>query len=239
MASRLFVPPDRLQGDRLTLDDEGHRHLRVLRVRPGDPVSLFDGEGWEIEAVVESVDARSTVLRLGQRRQRQGSPRPVVLLQAIPKGERMDWLVQKTTELGIARIVPVVTARGVVQKGDGGRVRRWRTIAQEAARQCGRADLPVIDEPRTLAEALVEAWQGSRFVAWEGETTRPLRKSLSGQEIAVTLLVGAEGGLQVQEAAAAESAGFLPVSLGPRILRSETAAVVSVTIVQSALGALD
>jgi 16S rRNA (uracil1498-N3)-methyltransferase len=248
--ARLFVAPDRLGGERVALDDEPHRYLsRVLRLKPGDAVTVFDGEGHEIAATIESSDARVTVLRLGQRRDAAPAGRPVILLQAIPKGERMDLLVQKTTELGVARICPVVSARTVVQatqaksgadaRGDN-RLRRWRLIAQEAARQCGRADLPIIDEPRSLDEALVMTPAGCvRFMAWEEDRAQPLRRSLTGAEPAVALLIGAEGGFTAAEAASATSAGFTAVGLGPRILRSETAAIVAVALVQAALGGLD
>jgi 16S rRNA (uracil1498-N3)-methyltransferase len=207
---------------------------------------VFDGEGHEIAATIESSDARVTVLRLGERRDAAPAGRPVILLQAIPKGERMDLLVQKTTELGVARICPVVSARTVVQAktgaGAGGdnRLRRWRLIAQEAARQCGRADLPIIDEPRSLDEALVMTPAACvRFMAWEEDRAQPLRRTLTGDEPAVALLVGAEGGFTPAEAESAARAGFTAVGLGPRILRSETAAIVAVALVQAALGGLD
>jgi 16S rRNA (uracil1498-N3)-methyltransferase len=245
--ARLFVSPERLGGETVALDDEPHRYLsRVLRLQAGDAVTVFDGEGHEIAAVIESSDARVTVLRLGERRDAPPVGRPVILLQAIPKGERMDLLVQKTTELGVARICPVVSARTVVQatrarlgSGDN-RLRRWRLIAQEAARQCGRADLPIIDEPRSLDEALaLTPADCVRFMAWEEDRARPLRRALAGDEPAVALLIGAEGGFTAAEAETATRAGFAAVGLGPRILRSETAAIVAVALVQAALGGLD
>jgi 16S rRNA (uracil1498-N3)-methyltransferase len=238
---RLFVPPDQLTGETVVLADEAHRHIgRVLRLRAGDAVTVFDGAGTEIDAVIDTTDARSTTLRLGARRASAPIGRPVLLLQAIPKGERMDLLVQKTTELGVARICPVVTARTVVQPGRANRVRRWRLIAQEAARQCGRAELPVIDEPRGFEEALAATpAETARFFLWEQERTLPLRQALRGDEPAIALLVGAEGGFSMEEAAAAAAAGFRAVGLGPRVLRSETAAIVAVTLAQAALGQLD
>jgi 16S rRNA (uracil1498-N3)-methyltransferase len=249
--ARLFVAPERLGGETVALDDEPHRYLsRVLRLQAGDAVTVFDGEGHEIAAVIESSDARVTVLRLGERRDAARLGRPVILLQAIPKGERMDLLVQKTTELGVARICPVVSARTVVQavrakpgaaggSGDN-RLRRWRLIAQEAARQCGRADLPIVDEPRSLDEALALTPPDCvRFMAWEEDRAQPLRRALGGDEPAVALLIGAEGGFTAAEAETAARAGFTAVGLGPRILRSETAAIVAVALVQAALGSLD
>jgi 16S rRNA (uracil1498-N3)-methyltransferase len=236
----VYLPPTLLGAGEVLVVDEAHRYLgRVLRLRAGDAVTVFDGQGTEIDARVLSTDAQGTRLALGDRRTVAAAGPVVTLLQAIPKGERMDLLVQKTTELGVGRIVPVVTERTVVQPGSN-RVSRWRTIAQEAARQCGRADLPAIDEPCPLGEALLSG-PGVRLMAWEGvaQAAVPLRKALGGDEPAVTLLVGAEGGFSEAEAAAAVAAGFRLVGLGPRILRSETAAIVAVALVQAALGALD
>jgi 16S rRNA (uracil1498-N3)-methyltransferase len=250
--ARLFVPPDRLGDERVRLEGEQHRYLaRVLRLHGGDAVTVFDGAGNEIDASIESISAGTTVLLLGQRRAGVVPlGRPVLLLQAVPKSDRMDLLVQKTTELGVARICPVVTERTVVQadRGNAGRgdnrLRRWRLIAQEAARQCGRADLPIIDEPRSLGEALALTPAGCvRFFAWEqassDQRTLPLRRALSGDEPAVALLVGPEGGFTEAEAQAARDAGFTAVGLGRRILRCETAGIVAVALAQAALGALD
>jgi 16S rRNA (uracil1498-N3)-methyltransferase len=239
---RLFVPPALLAGEQAVLGDEPHRYLaRVLRLRVGDEVTVFDGSGTEIAAVIERSDAKSTTLRLGLRRQQVLAGRPIHLLLAMPKGDRMDWAVQKCTELGVTRLTPVVSERTVVHPGSSeGRLRRWQTIAQEAARQCGRADVPVMAVPVTLGEALagLDASAGARLIAWEDEAMQPLTKALRGDEPAATLLVGAEGGFTQAEVEAARAVGFRSVGLGPRVLRSETAAIVAVALVQAALGGL-
>jgi 16S rRNA (uracil1498-N3)-methyltransferase len=244
---RLHLPAEHLDSERVVLQGESHKYLtRVLRLRAGDPVTIFDGQGQEVEARIDEVSARSTMLVLGARRRiepRAGAA--LTLIQAVSRGERMDLVVQKATELGVSAIVPVWTERTVVQAAGDGRLRRWRTIAQEAARQCGRADLPIIAEPRALAAALAEAPTGAAaapgrlLMLWEESTGTPLRRALAGDERAVTLLVGAEGGFTAGEAEAARAAGFETVGLGPRILRTETAAIAALAIVQSALGALD
>jgi 16S rRNA (uracil1498-N3)-methyltransferase len=250
---RLFLPPERLTADRVVLDDESHRYLaRVLRLASGDQLVVFDGQGQEIHARIETAGGRATTLALGARRVVTPPVRKLTLLQAVSRGERMDLVVQKTTELGLGRLVPVWTSRTVVQGNDpagddtgGARLRRWRKIAQEAARQCGRADLPVLETPRTLAQALAESpAQGLRLLVWEAAQASggvPLRQALAdaGAHPAVTLLVGPEGGFSDEEAAAARAAGFQPVGLGPLVLRSETAALVAVALAQAALGALD
>ena len=247
--ARLFLPPERLTGERVVLEQDPHKYLhKVLRLSAGDRVVIFDGRGNEIDAEIESSSPRATTLRLGARRSTPAPATAVTLWQAIPRGERMDLLVQKTTELGLARLRPVISERCVaVGKGGGGegdgggRLRRWRTIAEEAARQCGRADLPIIDAPVPLAQALGEAAAADelRLFLWEEQVGAPLRRAFAGGERAVTLLVGPEGGFAPAEAAAAQAAGFRAVGLGRRILRSETAAVVAVALTQAALGELD
>ena len=238
---RIFLPPEIVTGEKVTLGGDQHRYLaKVLRLRPGDEITVFDGAGTEIAARIERIDARTTLVGLGARRTVLVAARPLVLLQAIARGERMDLIVQKTTELGVSRIVPVVSERTVARPGPGGRWDRWRTIASEAARQCGRADVPVIDEPRTLAGALRADLPDARLLLWEeAREAEPLRRALRGDEPAVALLVGAEGGFSGAEAEAAAAAGFRAVGLGARILRTETAAIVAVALAQAALGGLD
>jgi 16S rRNA (uracil1498-N3)-methyltransferase len=242
---RLFVPVERLGGPRLTLTGPDHRHVGlVLRARPGDTLTLFDGTGGEVEAEVVRVERTETELALGARRAVVGPAVSLTLLCAIPRGPRMDFLVQKTSELGVARIIPVVTERSVVRpdaQGADGKRARWEKIAREAARQCGRADLPIVDPPVALPEALAgSALPGRRLALFEGERARSLRGALEGTQPAATaLLIGPEGGFALAELAAARDAGFEAVGLGQRILRVETAAIVAVALVAAACGMLD
>jgi 16S rRNA (uracil1498-N3)-methyltransferase len=250
--TRLFVTAARLGGAHVTLTGDEHRHLaRVLRARQGDAVTLFDGAGAEVDATIVRVGPRDAELALGARRAVASSAAAVAitLLVAVPRGERMDLVVQKTTELGVARVVPVVSARSVARP-EAARAARWDKIAREAARQCGRADVPRVDAPVALAAALVEPdLPATRLALWEGERGRSLRAALAAgafgaeapgrQNPAVALLVGPEGGFSDDEVAAARAAGFVAVGLGPRILRVETAAIVGVALVQSAAGGLD
>jgi 16S rRNA (uracil1498-N3)-methyltransferase len=241
---RLFVPAERLAGARLVLADEDHQHVaRVLRARAGDRLTLFDGAGAEVDAEVARVGKRDTELVLGARRAGAPTAAPVAitLLVAPPRGERMDLLVQKSTELGVARIVPVIAERSVARPEPARRA-RWEKIAREAARQCGRADVPRVDGPVALAAALAASdLPATRFALWEGERGQSLRARLAAAPAppAAALLVGPEGGLPPEEIAAAAGAGFVPTSLGPRILRVETAAIVAVALVQAAAGGLD
>jgi 16S rRNA (uracil1498-N3)-methyltransferase len=151
----------------------------------------------------------------------------------------MDLIVQKTTELGVARIVPVRSERGMVSPGAHQR-KRWQTIAQEAARQSGRAEVPDIANFVALEAALTQTTvlADKRIVLWENEQRRSLDAALADRPQAVVLLVGPEGGLSEAEVALATRAGFVPAGLGPRILRSETAAMVAVALAQAAAGGL-
>jgi 16S rRNA (uracil1498-N3)-methyltransferase len=238
---RLYLPAERLESDSITVEGEPHRYLtRVLRLSRGDALVIFDGVGAEIEARVRSTSPRATTLALGARRAVALPSVAITLIQAVPRGGRMDLVVQKTTELGVTRIVPVVTVRSVMEPRSEGRLQRWRTIANEAARQCGRADVPVVETPQALPDALSAAAEiHARLLLQEGTRGAPLRGALAGQERAVALAVGPEGGFSPEESAAAQSVGFRPVGLGPRVLRAETAAIVAVALVQAALGGLE
>src|SRR5512141_922456 len=144
--ARVFVPPQLLTGDHVTLDRAASKHLvKVLRLAHGAEVCVFDGRGTEIEARIASANPAGVELSLGPRHQLALPAVSVTLLQSVPRGERMDLIVQKTTELGVSRIVPVVSAHGIV-KPTPAKSQRWQTIAQEAARQSGRADVPTIGE---------------------------------------------------------------------------------------------
>jgi 16S rRNA (uracil1498-N3)-methyltransferase len=241
-ARRLFVPGERLAGPEVTLAGPEHRHVaRVLRARPGATLTLFDGAGGEVEAEVVRVERDETVLRLGTRRAVAGPAVAITLLCAVPRGPRMDLLVQKTAELGVARVVPILTERSVARPdAEVGRRARWEKIAREAARQCGRADVPTVDAPVSLTAALALAGLPARRLAlYEGERARSLRAALADTGRAPTaLLVGPEGGFAAAEVAAATAAGFEAVGLGDRILRVETAAIVAVALVAEASGML-
>ena len=238
---RLYVSPEKLQGARATIDEAAHSHLiKVLRLAPGAEIQVFDGTGTVIEARIESVGKSSVEITLGERFQVPGPLCAITLLQSLPRGERMDFIVQKTTELGVARIVPVLTEFGMV-KPSASRRQRWQTIAEEAARQCGRADVPEIVDFLTLRPALAQfaGKEDTRFMLWEGERTCSFRAALAAGPREVALLVGPEGGFSHAEVSAAGESGFVPVSIGPRILRAETAAMVAVALAQAAAGGLD
>jgi 16S rRNA (uracil1498-N3)-methyltransferase len=230
---RLYVPapPDaerllRIAGDEL-------RHLRTLRLAPGDRFRVFDGTGAEHEVVLDTIGTRAATARVvATRTDVRDSPLELVLVAALVKRDKMDWVVEKATELGVARIVPVTT-RYAVARGDHGP--RWRRIALAAAKQCGRTRIPVVDAIRPLADVLASAPPGLRLLAWEDEDARRLG-DLPAVTAAATLVVGPEGGFHPDEVTAARAGGFVTVTLGRRVLRAETAAIVAVALCQHRWG---
>jgi 16S rRNA (uracil1498-N3)-methyltransferase len=237
---RLFVPPAQLppaqlDASQVRLTPEQTRYLTlVLRLRAGDELELFDGEGGRYPAQLESGE----ILRVGARLEAEARALEVVLAQALAKGEKMDLIVQKATELGVARIVPLVAERSVVKlsaERGASRTERFRRIAQEAARQCGRADVPLIDEPQQL-EPLLAATDCLCLVLDPAER---LRLSAAARGVSRLLLaIGPEGGFSPAELALAQRSGALTVGLGPLVLRTETAGLAALSVLQHLHGAL-
>jgi 16S rRNA (uracil1498-N3)-methyltransferase len=209
----------------LSLPAGAARHVQVLRLQPGDVITLFNGEGGEFEATVTRMGRSDVEVEVGAHHAvEREAARAVHLLAGITANERMDWLVEKATELGVASITPLVAERSVLKlKGERAekKLAHWQGVAVSAAEQCGRNRVPVIHPAVTLAEWVKKAPVGERWVLSLSEGTRPLSQ-LAGTG-SVTVLSGPEGGLSPTEEAAALAAGFAPVTLGPRVLRAETA----------------
>lgn len=225
--ARFHLPPDAWQTGTLTGDEA--RHLsQVLRIRPGETITVFDGHGRRASAEVLTVSRDLVYLGLGEA-QTPPPPMPAITLaQAIPKGKNMDLIVQKAVELGIARIHPLVTRNTVVQPGDG-KSDKWRRNALEACKQCGQDTLPEIYNPQPFERWLASQNEagGLKLIASLAPGARPLRETLHDHPgtTAATLLVGPEGDFTPEETNAAIAGGFLPVSLGSIVLRVETAAL--------------
>ncbi len=238
-----FHVPAAAPGARVELPGHTAHHAReVLRLRPGAVVRVFDGAGAEFEAVLDEVSRRTVSARLGHRAQaRAESPLHLVLAVSPLKGDRMEIVVQKATELGVAEIWPVVTdrtdaaARPALQ---GTRLERWERVASGAAEQCGRAVVPQVAPTTTLAGMLRRPFDGKRVVLLETGDHLPLSSLPHPPAAPLLLLVGPAGGFESAEAAALAEAGFVAASLGPRILRAETAAVAATAIVQALHGDL-
>ena len=243
---RFLVPPDAVRDGAATVGGQELAHMRkVLRLRPGARVLLWDGAGTEHEALIcdyEGGVATMTVVR--SYRPERESPLAITLAQAVGKGDKMDWIVEKSTELGVACVAPFFSSHTVPRfAGDKGERRRerWEKIAAAAARQCGRTRIPEIREPDRFDALLARDWQcDARLLFWEGPSGRglaSLRKEL-GSLRSVLVTVGPEGGFSEEEVAKAAALGFHAVGLGSRILRTETAAVAAVCAVQLLWGDL-
>lgn len=235
-----FHLPAAAPGARLELPDHAAHHAReVLRLRPGAVVRVFDGRGAEFEAVVETLHRRQAVLHLGQAVEaRPEAPLRLVLAVSALRGDRMEWVIQKATELGVAEVRPLITARtdAAARPALGGtRQERWEKVASGAAEQCGRAVVPDIGATCPLIALLAEPFDGARLIFCE-TGGQPLR-SLAPASAAL-VLVGPPGGWHPAEIEQATSAGFERLALGPRILRTETAAVAAVAALQALWGDL-
>ncbi|MFL5369149.1 MAG: 16S rRNA (uracil(1498)-N(3))-methyltransferase [Myxococcales bacterium] len=239
MKRRLHVPPDQLaRGNPVALTPSQAHYLEaVLRLRPGSPVEVFDGQGRRFDAVLQSagLQIRAELPRAAQ------SALDVWLAQAIVKGDKLDLVVQKATELGASRIVLLDTARSVVKLEDkraASRLERLRRVAEEAARQCGRSDVPPIDGPLSFDELpsrLEPDRLGLLLDAEEGE----LRLSQAARGAArLCLAVGPEGGFAEPERERAVSEGMLRVTLGRLVLRTETAGLAALAVVRHLAGDL-
>jgi 16S rRNA (uracil1498-N3)-methyltransferase len=241
---RFTVAPDRVAGDRVAFDADETRHLaRVLRLGPGDVVLAADGAGREYTVRLDALGETATGTVLGTSAGAAESSLDLTLLQAVPRGDRMETIVRAATELGVRRVVPVLGARTVVRLDAAraaGRAARWQRVAREAAKQCGRAVVPEVAAPCALGEACARVADAAlRLCLWEGDAPS-LDEVLARVEAprAAAVLVGPEGGLAAAEVEAARAFGFAAASLGPRILRTDTAGVVAVALLQFRFGDL-
>lgn len=245
MAHHFFLPEKIDPGGPVTLEGENAHHARnVLRVRKGDSITLADSTGQGYTAAVVAVQKERVVVRV---KALLASPEPrvkVTLYQGWPKGDKLDFTIEKSTELGVDRIEVVVTERSIPRPHQGaiGRRReRWQQKALAAARQCRRHLVPVVSGPQELPAALNAIQPDTLLlVPWEGECTRSLKSVMETvmekQKLAV--LIGPEGGLSPAEIDLARSHGGIPITLGPRILRTETAGLVCLAAIMYALGEL-
>ncbi|HEX9049020.1 MAG TPA: 16S rRNA (uracil(1498)-N(3))-methyltransferase [Anaeromyxobacter sp.] len=235
---RVLVPPDRIDAGRARLSPAARHYLgEVLRLEAGAAVEVFDGRGGRYAGRLE---AGLETVALGPREDARSAGAEIALLFALAKGEKTELVVQKATELGAARLVPFAAERSVVRL-DGERalerVRRWRRIAEEAARQCDRADVPDVAAPLPLEDALASLAPGATAVVVHPGGA-PLASLAPPGPAGIAAVVGPEGGLTGPELAACDRAGALRAGLGPRVLRAETAAIVAVALLQARFGDL-
>ena len=241
--TRLFVHGDLRLDQTLQLDEEQSRYVgRVLRLRVGDAIAVFNGEAGEFAATISGLGKTSAAITIGSATESSTeSPLKVHLVQGVSRGERMDLIVQKATELGVKRISPVLTEYGVVKLDQARSAKRrehWQKVAESACEQSGRIRPPLIDEPLTL-----KSWLGAKTreadvdLILRPDATTPMA-SLQPPRTKVCLLIGPAGGFSDIEYDDASVAGFTAVSLGPRVLRTETAAIAAVAIAESMWGDL-
>ena len=245
---RFFVPGDSIEQGYVVIRGSEAKHLsRVLRLRAGDQALVFDGSGRELVVRIETcsgTEVRASVLE--ERHPDREPPVAVSLVQGIGKGEKMDFIVQKSVELGITRIIPVMTEWGTVRltgQRAGERVHRWRKIAVEACKQCGRTVIPEVEEIRDFYKVVEETRDTPGILFYEGFRDRSLKEVLRQKasvfrDRGLVLYVGAEGGFSPREIEEARNRGLIIAGLGPRILRTETAALAAVTCVLYELGDL-
>jgi 16S rRNA (uracil1498-N3)-methyltransferase len=216
--------------------DVAHQMRRVLRLAPGDRVQLLDGEGLACDAQVIAVTARDVRLEITDRALAAGEPRThITLYQAVLKSDRFAWALQKATEVGVSAFVPLITERSIIDDLHvvEAKRERWQRVIQEAAEQCGRGRVPPLLPGHLLRQALKNpGWPGAlRLIPWEGEHGRSLAEVLSGCNLNVDarieVFVGPEGGFSDTEIDWARRHDVQPVTLGPRILRAETAGLVA------------
>lgn len=237
---RFFVPAESLRGESVAITGEPHHHLRnVLRARPGLILLLLDGYGQCCEVQLEQLQAKQATARVMRRWQATDTILPVTLLQALPKGDKFDLVLQKGTELGVSCFQPLETEHAVPNLNTTRLVKReqrWQRIVSEAARQSRRIMLPVVKPLHSLTAVLKEPTDDLKLVLWEAGSVA-LAEALPKQAPAgVTLLVGPEGGFSAAEISSIIAAGFVAVHLGPRILRTETAGLAAASVLQYLYG---
>ena len=229
MPRRFFSEAD-VSSDRLQLTGKEAHHLqRVLRMQPGESVWLFDGQGREVLAEIVSIDRDAVQLQVVERRlAASDAGLPVTIATGVPKGDRFRWLIEKATELGVQRIVPLITQRSIVDPGLG-KLDKLRQTIVEACKQCGRTRLMELTDPLSWRDCLTQEFPGRD--AWIAHPTgTPVAATGATAQLPPLYLVGPEGGFTETEVAEALAAGARPMQLGPRILRIETAVVAIATL---------
>jgi 16S rRNA (uracil1498-N3)-methyltransferase len=244
---RIYFPKETEAGRREELSGDDYRYLRnILRLRKGETLILFGLGTAEYEGVLKDYGPRSALVEIVRKKLIPEPDLRITLVQALPKGEKMDLIVQKATELGVARIVPVLTSRSIPRlttEKAGRRVERWRKIALEASRQCGRGDVPDISEIESFTEAVARPGRNAlRLILWEAESARGLKGVLRSGEYAgardIVVAIGPEGGLSGEEVEEARGRGFISAWLGRRVLKVETAAIAVLAVIQYEYGIL-
>jgi 16S rRNA (uracil1498-N3)-methyltransferase len=240
--TRIHVPGPLAAGTDVVLPTQAAEHLtRVLRLEPGAVLTIFNGEGGEYSATLAQVGKRVQARVRSHDPVERESPLEIILLQGVARGERMDLIVQKATELGVSRIVPVLAERSVVKLDVKQRERKrahWQSIAISACEQCGRNRVPEVSAPAAPGDAIPALPAGSLRCLLAADGAEPLAAAVREASGSVVLLIGPEGGLADNERRFAAAHGFNAYRLGPRILRTETAGLTALAVLQALGGDL-
>lgn len=241
MSIRFFIEGRHESGEAVVLGgSDAHKILSVLRMRDGEQIEVIDSAAQRFSATI-AIDGRVVQAHLGERTaQPQTATLHVTVAQGVPKGQKMDFVVEKLTELGVAEIIPLQSERTIVTDVGANKIERWRRLAKAAAQQSGRDDIPAIAQPEHLTALLARASQYDLVLfPWELANGAPLRETLPAMLAGahrVLAIIGPEGGFSHAEAGAAQQAGAQLVSLGSRILRTESAALVLAAILNYVAG---
>jgi len=237
-APRFHVPPGLSPGAELSLPARAAQHVAVLRLRPGDAVILFDGCGGEYNCTLSRIGKGEARVRVAARSDiERESALDITLAQGLSSGDRMDYALQKATELGVSRIQPIATERSVVRVSEDRAERKlahWRNVVIAACEQCGRNRVPEVAPVVALAAFLSSVRGGTLRLLLAPDAELRLRDLQPANSIEI--LIGPEGGLSEFERQSAERAGFTPVRLGPRVLRTETAPIAAISTLQAMWG---
>jgi 16S rRNA (uracil1498-N3)-methyltransferase len=240
--TRVYVDAPLEPGTRIALEGSAAGHvIRVLRLRTGETLTVFNGKGGEHAASIDKSHGGEVTVLVGEHRPiERESPFPITLAQGVSRGERMDLVVQKATELGVTRLVPVLTERSVVRLDNHQADRKsnhWRALAIAACEQCGRNRVPDVALPTQLRALLREPAGDRARLLLSPDAARRI-EDVPRPANGITVLIGPEGGLSDEEQGHAQAAGFTAVHLGPRVLRTETAAIAALTLLQREFGDL-
>ncbi|MCX5875734.1 MAG: 16S rRNA (uracil(1498)-N(3))-methyltransferase [Deltaproteobacteria bacterium] len=241
---RFFINPTDITGETAQLTGPEAHHLRsVLRLSPGDPVTFFDGTGARYQARIEQILKDRVTATIVEHTQDLPPKVRLHLGQALLKGQKMDLILQKATELGVDAIWPFYSEHGIHKTPRDTQMERWQRIVLEACKQCDRAKPLEVHDPREITDLMTQPPPSdARLIFWEHETRQTLNEALADRATdcrSVLFLLGPEGGFSKTEVACAPQEGFIPVSLGPRIPRPETATLAATAILQYALGNLN
>lgn len=234
--SRFYVPPECVAGGKVIIrGDELHHARDVMRLAAGDGIAVFDGTGKEYHGVILNVDKEQMTVAVEKTVERKDEDCRLILVQALPKLDKMGLIIEKATELGAAKIIPVTTGRTVVRpdaKKENSKAERWRKIALVAAKQCGRTTIPEVMPVTGFGDALKILNDAEiKIIPCLSGDTKALKEVLNGRKVkSAAVLIGPEGDFTDKEINDAKAAGAVPVSFGPEVLRSETAAICALSV---------